>query len=128
MVVRLVDGRSHERLQPVPRRENLREALFSDDATIAVERDPFFHLDAEVAGAGAALLQRFQQLRVSGDPGAAPNQLDRRALIDVNVPPLPPQERRGEEAGHRATDNDSTPITTLGREGPRHRWMLAEPR
>jgi hypothetical protein len=56
----LREGRPHEPLQPVPRGEDLRQILFGDHAPIAVERDAFVDLDAEITGAGAALLQRLQ--------------------------------------------------------------------
>src|SRR5215467_12587104 len=57
---------------------------------------------------------------MGGDPSAAADQFDHRALIDVGVPPLLPQERRGKQAGHRATyDDGATPAPR--RRGKRNR-------
>src|SRR5262249_47275156 len=123
VVTRRIDGLAQEPLQPVPGGENLRQVFLCDHVAVAVESDAFLDLDAEVAGAGAALVKRVQQLRMGGDPGAAADQFDRRALIDVGVPPLLPQERRGKQAGHRATDNDgATPAPR--RRGKRNRHLL----
>src|SRR5262249_36220500 len=76
---------------------------------------------AEVAGASAALAKRVQQLRMGGDTGAAADQFDRRAFIDVGLPPVLPQERRGKQAGHRAADDDGA---TLAPRGKRNRHLL----
>ena len=75
-----------------------------------VERDAPLDLDAEIAGAGAAAFERLQQLRVRGDAGAAPNQLDRRALVDVGIPADLPQERGREQARHRTADDDGAAL------------------
>src|SRR5262249_62367311 len=56
MILRLINGSAHEPLQPVPGGEDLRQMLFGDDASVAIEGDAFFNLYAEVAGPGAALL------------------------------------------------------------------------
>ena len=55
------------------------------------------------------LFQRLQQFRMRGDAGAAADQLDRRAFEHVDVPADPAQERRGEQARHRAADDDGAP-------------------
>ncbi len=89
--------------------------LLGDHAPIAVERDAFVDLDAEIAGAGAARLQRVQQFRVGGDAGAAADQLDGRALVDIGLPADLPQERRGEEARHRAADDDGARAAAFAR-------------
>src|SRR6266851_6446781 len=69
----------------------------------------------------APLVKRVQQLRMGGDPGAAADQFDRRALINVGVPPLLPQEGRGKQAGHRPADDDGA---TPARRGKRDRHPL----
>src|SRR5262249_12808538 len=92
-----------------PGGEDLRQMLFGDDASVAIEGDAFFNLDAEVPGPGAALLQGLQQFRMGGNSGAAADQFDRRALIDLGAPADLPQERRTEEARHRAADDDRPP-------------------
>src|SRR5690606_2117551 len=71
-----------------------------------VEGDAAFHLDAEVLGAGPARLQRLQQLRMSGDSGAAADQLHRRAFENVHLPPDLAQEGGSEQARHGAADDD----------------------
>ena len=78
----------------------------------AVDGDPFGHLDAELAGAGAAGLQHLQQLRVRGDAGAAADELDRRALIDVGLPADLTQECGAEQPRHRAADDNGAPRFT----------------
>src|SRR5262252_5734841 len=60
---------------------------------------------------------------MGGDPSAAADQFDHRALIDVGVPPLLPQERRSKQAGHRATDDDGATPAPRGR-GKRNRHLL----
>src|SRR5262249_41217989 len=102
VVARLIDGVAEEPLQPIPGSEDLRQVLFSHHAPISIESAAFLDLNAEVTRARAALLKRFQQFRMGGDPRAAANEFDRGALVDVGVPSLLPQERRGEEPGYRA--------------------------
>src|SRR5262245_35519585 len=51
-----------------------------------------------------------QQLGMGGDAGAAAHQLDAGALINIAVPADPAQERRGEQARHRAADDDGPPF------------------
>src|SRR5262249_52166852 len=58
VVTRRIDGLAQEPLQPVPGGENLRQVFLCDHAPVAVESDAFLDLDAEVAGAGAALAKR----------------------------------------------------------------------
>ena len=81
-----IDGLAQQSLQPIPGRENLRQVLFCDHASGTVERDALLDLDAKVTGAGAALLQRFQQLWMCRDAGAAADQFNRRAFINVGRP------------------------------------------
>jgi len=40
---------------------------------------------------------------------AAADELDAQALEHVDLPPDPAQERRGEQARHRAADDDGAP-------------------
>src|SRR4029450_9978974 len=58
------------------------------------------------AGASATLFQRLQEFGMGGNARAAADELDRRALIDIDLPSDLPQERRAEEARQRATDDD----------------------
>src|SRR5215813_10849277 len=58
---------------------------------------------------------------MGGDTGAAADQFDRRAFIDVGLPPVLPQERRGKQTGHRAADDDGS---TLAPRGKRNRHLL----
>src|SRR5262249_9898924 len=58
---------------------------------------------------------------MGGDAGAAAHKFDRRALIDVGLPPVLPQERRGKQTGHRAADDDGA---TLAPRGKRNRHLL----
>ena len=109
VVVGGIDGLAQQPLQPVPGGEDLPQRTLADHAPLAVDGDALLDLDAEVAGAGAAVLQRFQQFGMGGDAGAAADQLDRRALEHVDVPADPAQERRGEQARHRAADDDRAP-------------------
>ena len=87
--------------------------LLGDDIAAKIERDPFVDRDAEVLGAGAAGLQCRQQFGVRGDAGAAPDQFDAGALIDIGLPADLAQERRGEQAGHGPTNDDSAPLAPL---------------
>src|SRR5262249_45475881 len=105
VVASLVDGLAQQPLQPIPRSQDLRQVLFADHASIAIQGDSFLDLDAEVEGARAALSKPVQQLRGSGEPRAAADQPDRRALVDVGLPSFLPQERRGEEPRHGAADD-----------------------
>src|SRR5262245_47789036 len=121
VVMRRVDGLAQEPLQAVPGGEDLRQVFLCDHAPVAVESNALLDFDAEVARTGAARAKRVQQLRMGGDPGAAADQLDRRALINVCVPPLLPQERRSKQAGHRSADDDGA---TPARRGKRNRHLL----
>jgi hypothetical protein len=109
VVMRGIDGRAQQPLQPVPGGEDLSQRTFADDAPFTVDGDSLGDLDAEIASAGAALFQRFQQFGMGGDSGAAADELDGRALEHVDVPADPAQERRGEQARHRASDDDGAP-------------------
>ena len=115
MVVRGIDGLAQQPLQPVPGGQDLPQRALADDAPLAVDGDALFDLDAEIARAGAAFLQRLQQFGMGGDAGAAADQLDRRALEHVDVPADPAQERGGEQARHRAADDDGAPAAALRR-------------
>src|SRR5262245_30189878 len=121
VVMGRVDGLAQEPLQAVPGGENLRQVFLCDHAPVAVECDALLDFDAEVARAGAARAKRLQQLRMGGDAGAAADQFHRRALINVGVPPLLPQERRGKQAGHRPADDEGA---TPARRGKRNRHLL----
>src|SRR5581483_3821099 len=119
MVAPVVDRLAQQPLHPVPRRMDLRQVHLGDDASLAIEPDAPFAVDAEVAQARAALLERFEELRVGRDAGAAADQLDRRALVDVGVPSQPREERGDEETRHGAADDDGAPFAA------RHRLMIA---
>ena len=86
MIVRFVDGRAQEALQAVPGAQDLPQRPLIRDAALAVYCDTLGNLDAEHFGAGAARFQSFHEFGVPGDAGAAADQLDRRSLIDVDVP------------------------------------------
>jgi len=115
VVVRGIDRLAQQPLQPVPGGQDLPQRSFADDAAVAVDGDAFRHLDAEIARAGAALLQRVQQFRMGGDAGATAHELDRRAFEHVDIPADPAQERRGEQARHGAADDDGAPAAPAGR-------------
>jgi len=53
------------------------------DPTLAVDGDTFGDLDAEPLGAGAACLQSLEQLRMAGNAGAAPDELNFRTLVNI---------------------------------------------
>ena len=86
VIMRRIDGVAQQPLQPVPRGEDLPQRPLVGDAAVAVDRDALGHLDAEILGAGAARLQRFEQFRMAGDAGAAADQFDARALVDIARP------------------------------------------
>ena len=109
MVVRRVDGLAQQPLQPIPGCQDLPQRALAGDAPLAIDGDPFRYLDAELAGAGAACLQHRQQFRMRGDTGAAPDQFDRRALVDVGLPADLTQECGAEQPRHRAADDDGAP-------------------
>ena len=119
MIVRFVDGRAQEALQAVPGGQDLPQRPLIRDAAVAVDGDALGHLDAEHFGSGAARLQRLHELGVSGDAGAAPDQFDTRALVDVDVPADLPQECCGKQSRHRAANNDG-PSIAAARGSPRH--------
>ncbi len=54
--MRGIYGRAQQPLQTVPRRQNLSKRSLIGNAALAVNGDPFGHLDAEALGAGAACL------------------------------------------------------------------------
>ena len=111
MIMRGIDRRPQQALQPVPRGEDLRQGALADDAAGAVDGDARGHFDAEVGGAGAAFFQRLEQLGMGGDPGAAADQFHRRTLEHVHVPADPAQKRRREQARHRAPDDHGVAVT-----------------
>ena len=117
MIARGIDGRAQQALQPVPRSEDLPQRTFFGDTARAIDSDTPGHFDAEVRGAGAARLQGLQQFGMAGDAGAAADQLDARALVDVDVPADLPQERGGKQPRHRAANDDGPPLaaTNWGR-------------
>src|SRR4029078_653842 len=119
MIVRFVDGRAQEALQAVPGAQDLPQRPLIRDAALAVYCDALGHLDAEHFGYGAARLQRFHELGVSGDARAAPDQFDIRTLVDVDVPTDLPQECCGKKSRHVAANNDS-PSIAAARRSPRH--------
>ena len=109
MIMRIVDGGAQQPLHPVPGGHDLRQRAFVGDAPGAVDGDALSHFDAEIFGAGAARFQSREQFRMAGDAGAAADQLDAGALIDVDIPADLAQERGREQTRHRAADDDGTP-------------------
>ena len=107
------DRLAQQALEPVPGRQDLLERALADDAPLGVDGDAPVDGDAEVARARSAQLERLQQFRVAGDAGAAADELHRRALVDIGVPADLAQEGRGEEARHRAADDDGAPAASL---------------
>src|SRR5262249_23671922 len=93
MVLPIVDGLPQKPLQAVPGREHLRQLPFTDNPAFRIQRDALLDRDTEIAGAGAALLQRFQQLRWRLDSGAAADELAGGAFVDGRVPAVLSQER-----------------------------------
>src|SRR5580693_1086765 len=106
MVMRGIDSRAQQPLQTIPRGQDLAQRPLRGDAALPVDGEPFWYFDAEIVGSGAAALQRLQQFGVRRDAGAAADELDRRALVDVDIPADPPQESGAEQARHRTADND----------------------
>src|SRR6478752_7364957 len=86
VVIGRVDGGAQQPLQPVPRGEDLPQGPLVGDAAVAVDGDALGHLDAEIVGAGAARRERVKQFGMTGDAGAAPDQFDAGALVDVGLP------------------------------------------
>jgi hypothetical protein len=94
--------------------EDLPQGPLVSDAAVVVDRDALGYLDTKVLGAGPARFQSFEEFRVAGDAGTAADQFDARPLIDVHIPADLPQERRGEEPGHRAANDDGPPVGATG--------------
>src|SRR5262249_51563640 len=109
VIVPFVDSFAQQPLQPIPGGEDLGQVLFRDHPSGAVERDSLLDRDSEVAGAGAALLQSFEQFRMGGYTGAPADEFDCRAFIDLRVPPDLPQKCRSKQPGHRPSNDDGTP-------------------
>ena len=86
--MRFVDGLAQKPLQPVPGGEDLPQRTLADHPSVAVDGDAFFDLDPEIADAGAASLQRLDQFGMHGDPGAAADQFDARALVTSTSQPI----------------------------------------
>jgi hypothetical protein len=95
-------------LQPVPGGQDLRQVFRCDDAAVAVEGDARLHMDPEVAGPGAALLEGVDQFRMRGDACSPPDEFHGRALVDIHLPADLAQERRREQPRHGAADDDGT--------------------
>ena len=106
VIVRFIDRVAQQTLEPVPGGEDLPQRPLVGDAAVAVNRDAFGNFDAKILGAGAACFERVQQFRMTGDAGAAADQLDAGALVDVDVPADLAQERGGEQPRHRAANYD----------------------
>src|SRR5882757_2245609 len=115
VIVRGIDGLAQQPLQPVPRGQDLPQWAFADHPSLAIDGDALRYLDAEIARAGAAALQRLQQFGVGGDAGAAADELHGRALEHVDVPADAAQEGRREQARHRAADDDGATAAALRR-------------
>ena len=114
MIAPVVDGGAQQALHPVPRGEDLPQVPLFGDAALAVDGDAPGHLDPEPLGAGAARLQRVEQFGMSGDAGAAADQLHARTFIDVRVPADLAQERGAEQPGHRAADDHGPALAAAG--------------
>ena len=110
VIARFVDRVAQQTLEPVPGGEDLPQRPLVGDAAIAVNRDALGNFDAKILGPGAACLKRVEQFRMSGNAGAAADQLDLGALVDVDVPADLPQERGGEQPRHRAANNDGASL------------------
>ena len=64
--------------QPIPGRYDLQLPLFRDHFPLAIERNPLMEDDADIDGAGAALVQSLQQFEMGGeDANATADQFDR---------------------------------------------------
>ena len=119
-----IDRVAQQALQSVPGGEDLPQRPLVGDAAFAVDRDTLGHLDAEILGAGATCLKRIEQFRMTRDAGAATDQFDAGALVDVDVPADLAQERGGEQSRHRAANNDGAslcaPVCAAKRGRTRH--------
>src|SRR6185437_4232076 len=109
-----VDGGVQQPLQPVPGGEDLPQEPLVGDAAVAVDGDALGHLDAEIVGAGAARRERVKQFGMTGDAGAAPDQFDAGAFVDVGLPADLSQEGGREQPGHRAADDDGAALAAFG--------------
>ena len=64
MIVLRIDCISHQALEPLPGAEDLRQPLFGNDISVAVDSDALFDLDPKVMQTRAGPLQGFQELRM----------------------------------------------------------------
>ena len=104
----------------VPRRRGLRARIFAGERARSIERPAHGDLDAEIrARIAAGGAQHRAHFRMRHDAGAAPDQPDVDALIDVDLPAGAPQQdgrRTGRSWNHRSRGRG--PVSM--RCGPRH--------
>src|SRR4029077_14989236 len=120
VIVRFIDRIAQQALEPVPGGEDLPQRPLVGDPAIAINRDAFRNFYAKILGAGATRFQRIEQFRMTGDSGAAADQLDAGTLVDVDVPFDLPQERGGEQPRHRAANYDGASFGATRRGRTRH--------
>ena len=94
----------------VPRRERLRTDEIAGHRARAVERPPHGDVDAEIlAWIAARRAQHRAHFLMRDDAGAAADEPDIDALVDVGLPSRAPQQDGGEQTAHGPADHQSAP-------------------
>ena len=99
--------------QPVdtlPGGQNLGTFEFRGHATGRIEDFAGRDLDPEIGWIDVDPAHRLDQVGLGDDAGATPREFALDPLEDVDLPAGAPQQQRGQEAAHRAADDERTPL------------------
>ena len=83
---------------------------FRGHATGRIEDFAGRDLDPEIGWIDVDPAHRLDQVGLGDDAGATPREFALDPLEDVDLPAGAPQQQRGQEAAHRAADDERTPL------------------
>jgi hypothetical protein len=110
LVLKVVLGRKRspqQAIKAIPRGCALATLSLGDHAAVAIEGLPAqdFHTEMSKRCVDAGENECLLDLPVGDEAGAAPGEVALHALEDLDVPSGPPQQQAGEQAAHRAADD-----------------------
>ena len=108
MVAVVGEGLPQQAVEMPPRGQHLRQVQLAHDRTVAAEHPTpgHGHTDLGRIPVDAHPMQNVEQLAVGDDAWPAPGEFRADPLEHVDLPAGARQQQAGEQAGHRAANDD----------------------
>ena len=114
MIVLRRKGVAQQTIDALPGREHLRAFDLMRQLPLRIENFAGGDVDAELIGGKAKPAQPFDQFVLGHDARAAAGQLAVHALVNIDRPPGPPQQKPAEQAAHRAANDNCASCASPG--------------